>query len=69
MATWMCFVRSVGMGSRMACRMHSMKLTDMGTDVVSDSVGSMGGAMSEIAQQPSYNEVYEPNQEASHKHK
>ena len=52
--------------------MHSRMLTDMDIDWLSDSVGSMGsmgGAMSEIAQQRSYDEVYQPDQEASNKHK
>jgi len=66
---------SMGMDGGMACRMrvytcmHSKMLTDMDIDWLSGSMGSISRAMCEISQQRSYNEVYQPNQEASHKHK
>ncbi len=76
MAACMRFAGSVSMGMdggmRVYTCMHSRMLTDMDIDWLSGSVGSMGStsrAMCEISQQRSYNEVYQPNQEASNKHK
>ena len=77
MTTRIRFLRSVrlGVAGAMACRMgmdarmHSRMLTNMAIDLMSGSVGSISAAMREIAQQRGYNEVNQPNQEASNKHK
>ena len=77
MAAHVRFLRGVRLGvdAAMACcmgvdaRMHSRMLTNMAINVVSGSVGSVSRAMREIAQQRGYNEVNQPDQKASNKHK
>jgi len=69
MAARMPFAASVSLSVACCMRVYAGVLTNMRANMVSDSVGSMSSAMSEIPQQSSYNEVDQPNQEASNKHK
>jgi hypothetical protein len=65
MAARIPFAARVSLSRAARMRVYTRMMPDMGINMLSDSMGGMGSAMPEIAQQRGYYKVDQSNQEAS----